>query len=114
MTPRTRADIPDARRIVVKVGSSSISGANAGQIGPLVDALAAAHERGTDVRLDENRRATRAERRSEYHERMDAKAEARAELQREREAGIWAEDEAEVAVVDADVEAEDVTGRGEQ
>jgi len=70
--------------------------------------------RGTDVRLDENRRATRAERRSEYHERMDAKAEARAELQREREAGIWAEDEAEVAVVDADVEAEDVTGRGEQ
>ena len=45
--------------------------------------------RGTDVRLDENRRATRAERRSEYHERMDAKAEARAELQREREAGIW-------------------------
>ena len=28
---------------------------------------------------------------SEYHERMDAKAEARAELQREREAGIWAD-----------------------
>lgn len=51
MTPRTRADIPDARRIVVKVGSSSISGENAGQIGPLVDALAAAHERGTEVVL---------------------------------------------------------------
>ena len=51
MTPRTRADIPDARRIVVKVGSSSISGANAGQIGPLVDALAAAHELGTEVVL---------------------------------------------------------------
>ncbi|MGW9185182.1 GTPase ObgE [Agromyces sp. NPDC055661] len=49
--------------------------------------------RGTDVRLDENRRATRAERRSEYHERMDAKAEARAELQREREAGLWAADD---------------------
>jgi glutamate 5-kinase len=51
VTPRTRADIPDARRIVVKVGSSSISGENAGQIGPLVDALAAAHERGTEVVL---------------------------------------------------------------
>jgi len=49
--------------------------------------------RGTDARLDENRRATRAERKSEYHERMDAKAEARAELEREREAGIWADDE---------------------
>jgi glutamate 5-kinase len=36
---------------VVKVGSSSISGANASQIGPLVDALAAAHARGTEVVL---------------------------------------------------------------
>ncbi|GAA1952390.1 GTPase ObgE [Agromyces allii] len=48
--------------------------------------------RGTDVRLDENRRATRAERRSDYHDRMDAKAEARAELDREREAGLWGGD----------------------
>ena len=45
------------------------------------------------LRLDDNRRATRAERESDYHERMDAKAEARAELQREREAGIWADGE---------------------
>jgi glutamate 5-kinase len=51
VTPRTRADIPSARRIVVKVGSSSISGENAGQIGPLVDALATAHERGAEVVL---------------------------------------------------------------
>ena len=51
MTPRTRAEIPQARRIVVKVGSSSISGENAGQIGPLVDALAAAHGRGAEVVL---------------------------------------------------------------
>ena len=51
MTPRSRADIPNARRIVVKVGSSSISGENAGQIAPLVDALATAHERGTEVVL---------------------------------------------------------------
>ncbi|MDO9395980.1 MAG: glutamate 5-kinase [Herbiconiux sp.] len=48
---RSRSDIPTARRVVVKVGSSSISGANAGQIEPLVDALAAAHARGTEVIL---------------------------------------------------------------
>jgi len=46
-----RADIPTARRIVVKVGSSSVSGPNVGQIGPLVDALAAAHGRGSEVIL---------------------------------------------------------------
>lgn len=50
--------------------------------------------RGSDIRLDDNRRATRAERRGEYHDRMDAKAEARAELQREREAGLWSGDDA--------------------
>lgn len=48
---RSRADIPTARRIVVKVGSSSISGANSGQIAPLVDALAEAHRRGSEVVL---------------------------------------------------------------
>ena len=47
----TRADIPTAHRVVVKVGSSSISGPNAGQIVPLVDALAAAHARGTEIIL---------------------------------------------------------------
>jgi GTP-binding protein len=49
--------------------------------------------RGTDARLDENRRATRNQRREAYHERMDAKAAARAELDAEREAGLWADDE---------------------
>ncbi len=48
---RSRTDIPRARRIVVKVGSSSISGDNAGHIVPLVDALAAAHARGCEVIL---------------------------------------------------------------
>jgi len=47
----SRAEITSARRIVVKVGSSSISGANAGQIAPLVDALSAAHARGCEVVL---------------------------------------------------------------
>lgn len=47
----SRAEIPGARRIVVKVGSSSISGPNVGQIAPLVDALATAHGRGSEVIL---------------------------------------------------------------
>ncbi len=51
-----------------------------------------ASPRGTDPRLDANNRPTRGRRREEYHERMDAKAEARAELVRERDAGIWRDD----------------------
>ncbi|WAC52976.1 glutamate 5-kinase [Frigoribacterium sp. SL97] len=46
-----RAGLGTARRIVVKVGSSSISGENAGQIEPLVDALAATYGRGAQVVL---------------------------------------------------------------
>ncbi|MBM7504824.1 glutamate 5-kinase [Agromyces aurantiacus] len=49
--PLTREGVASAKRIVVKVGSSSISGENAGQIEPLVDALAAAHARGAEVVL---------------------------------------------------------------
>jgi GTP-binding protein len=49
--------------------------------------------RGTDERLSQSGRATRRERREQYHERMDGKAAARAELEAEREAGIWADDE---------------------
>jgi GTP-binding protein len=45
--------------------------------------------RGTDLRVDQNGRRTNKERRTEYHDLMDAKAEARAELEREREAGMW-------------------------
>src|SRR5690606_29390720 len=36
--------------------------------------------RGTDLRLDQNERPTRGEKRREHHERMDAKAAARKEL----------------------------------
>jgi glutamate 5-kinase len=46
-----RSLIPSATRVVVKVGSSSISGDNAGQIVALVDALAEAHGRGVQVIL---------------------------------------------------------------
>ena len=49
MTLQDRAGLAGARRVVVKVGSSSISGENAGKIGPIVDALAEAHARGTEV-----------------------------------------------------------------
>jgi GTP-binding protein len=48
--------------------------------------------RGTDMRLDDNRRLTRGARRERYFERMDAKAEARAELEAERAAGVWHDD----------------------
>jgi glutamate 5-kinase len=43
--------LAQAKRVVVKVGSSSISGANEGKIEHLVDALAAAHSRGVEVIL---------------------------------------------------------------
>jgi GTP-binding protein len=49
--------------------------------------------RGTDPRLVQNDRPTSKTRRQEYLDRMDGKAAARAELIREREAGIWNDDE---------------------
>lgn len=48
--------------------------------------------RGSDPRFEQRDRRTNQERRTQYHDLMDAKAEARAELEREREAGMW-EDE---------------------
>ena len=51
MSLQDRAGLAGARRVVVKVGSSSISGENAEKIQPIVDALAAAHARGTEVVL---------------------------------------------------------------
>jgi GTP-binding protein len=49
--------------------------------------------RGTDSRLGGTERPTRSARREAYLKRMDAKAAARAELIREREAGLWHDDE---------------------
>lgn len=46
-----RSGIAGARRVVVKVGSSSISGENHHRIESIVDALAAARARGTEVVL---------------------------------------------------------------
>jgi GTP-binding protein len=49
--------------------------------------------RGTDARLDGPRRRTSHERREEYYDLMDAKSEARAELIREKEAGLWKDED---------------------
>ncbi len=49
--------------------------------------------RGTDSRLDLNNRATRVQKRQSYKERMDAKTAARDELERERAAGLWSDEE---------------------
>ena len=53
MTPESEQQnaVLAAKRIVVKVGSSSVSGANTGQIEPLVDALVATYQRGVEVVL---------------------------------------------------------------
>ncbi len=49
--------------------------------------------RGTDLRLEDSGRKTRNQKREHYKDRMDAKADARAELWTEREAGIWTDDD---------------------
>ncbi|MDN3494439.1 glutamate 5-kinase [Planococcus sp. APC 4015] len=51
MTAFERHDIPTSRRVVVKVGSSSISGDAAHRIDTIVEAIASAHGRGTEVVL---------------------------------------------------------------
>jgi GTP-binding protein len=78
-------------------GSTVVIGADNGVVFDWEPTLTSTAElvtspRGTDARLDPNHRPTRHQRREEYHERMDAKAEARAELVREREAGLWRDD----------------------
>lgn len=47
----SRLELKSAKRVVVKVGSSSVSGANAGQISMLVDALAELYRAGCEVVL---------------------------------------------------------------
>ncbi len=49
-------------------------------------------QRGSDLRIEQHERhhrATRAEKREQFKERMDARAEARKELWTERDAGHW-------------------------
>jgi GTP-binding protein len=75
-------------------GSTVMIGAGAGMVFDWEPTLTSAAElitspRGTDARLDDNRRDTREARRAKYYERMDAKAAARAELEEQRTAGMW-------------------------
>src|SRR5690606_6343694 len=79
-------------------GSTVLIGPGAGVIFDWEPTLTSTAElitspRGADARLDDNQRATNKQRRQNYVERMDAKAEARAELQRGRAAGLWVDDE---------------------
>jgi GTP-binding protein len=79
-------------------GSTVMIGAGGGVVfdwEPTVSSAAEliASPRGTDMRLEEGRRLTSKTRRANYLERMDAKAAARAELEREGEGGVWNDDE---------------------
>ena len=58
--------------------------------------------RGSDPRLDDNQRPTHGKRRESYLERMDAKAAARAELERERVAGLWKSGDSFIEPADVD------------
>ncbi len=51
MVLHNQSDLTSAKRVVVKVGSSSISGENQNKIEKLVDALATAHKTGQEVIL---------------------------------------------------------------
>jgi GTP-binding protein len=79
-------------------GSTVIVGAGHGVVFDWEPTLTSTAElitgpRGADARLDASERPTRGKRREDYFARMDAKAAARAELIREREAGMWTDDD---------------------
>jgi len=79
-------------------GAAVMIGPGKGQVFDWEPTLSSAAElmaapRGTDPRLEENTRATRAQRKLGYHERMDAKARARAELEEEKKAGFFPDDD---------------------
>ncbi len=79
-------------RLGADAGSTVVIGEGDGVVFDWHPSLSSAAElmsapRGTDPRLDLNPRRTTGERRERYHERMDAKAAARAELEAERLAG---------------------------
>lgn len=79
-------------------GSTVVIGPGAGVVFDWEPTVTSAAEvqvgsRGSDPRVDASERRTNKDRRKQYHDRMDAKAEARAELEREREAGMWSEEQ---------------------
>ncbi len=79
-------------RVGAVAGSTVVIGPGDGIVFDWHPSLSSAAElmtapRGTDPRLDLNPRRTTSQRRERYHERMDAKAEARADLEAERLGG---------------------------
>ncbi|WP_127818940.1 GTPase ObgE [Microbacterium sp. CPCC 204701] len=79
-------------------GATVVIGEGDGVVFDWQPALSSAAElmtapRGTDPRLYDGGRRTSNERREQYHERMDAKAEARAQLEAERIAGALQDEE---------------------
>ncbi|MBB5632308.1 GTP-binding protein [Cryobacterium mesophilum] len=94
-------------------GSTVVIGAGRGVVFDWEPTLTSTAElmtspRGADARLDASKRPTRSERRGDYFARMDAKAAARAELIREREAGMWTDDEGFAIDRDKDTDDENV------
>ena len=78
-------------------GSTVVIGPGQGVVFDWEPSLTSAAEvqvgvRGSDDRFERSDRRTNKERRAAYHERMDAKAAARAELERERDSGLWSDD----------------------
>jgi GTP-binding protein len=79
-------------------GSTVVIGAGVGVVFDWEPTLTSTAElitspRGADARIGATERPTRHQRRDDYFARMDAKAAARAELIREREAGMWTDDD---------------------
>lgn len=77
-----------------EVGATVVIGSGDGVVFDWEPSLTSAAEvmlgnRGTDDRFDGRTRRTTAERREEFHARMDAKQAARDELEQERKSGIW-------------------------
>lgn len=52
-------------------------------------------QRGTDIRVEDRQRPTRSEKREAFHGKMDAAAQARAELEEDRRAGVWTDPDEE-------------------
>lgn len=79
-------------------GSTVVIGPGAGVVFDWEPSISSAAEvqvgvRGSDSRFDTSERRTNKERRASYHDRMDAKAAAREELEQERKAGLWESEE---------------------
>ena len=80
-------------RVGATAGATGVIGEGDGVVFDWQPALSSAAElmvapRGTDPRLDQSTRRTTSQRREQYHDRMDAKAAARAELEAERIAAL--------------------------